>query len=295
MFKVRPERNHTRNSEFSNYLRANYELSVSHWFSDLSLARRRFGYHLPSIDVDSMLFTRTGELLAIFETKRGDEALSRAEHDVILDLANKCQTPAFVLRYWNDNGSWLIKPEPLNGYATEFTNGDAQLDWMGFEDFLSDLGWHWFIPDYHETPMTTSLYFPMIEFDRFKVKSLINFTPPSHLLAQEDTNAPEFKLWTSIGDACEVPALSVVFEPSLGWFKTYPLNHMALKYCSVGQYFSEVEFVDFMYRIHGQPMPMLSDLRAYRPSSNPRRLPPNPANYKVNRGLLLEARNSEAE
>lgn len=293
MQQVKSERNHTRDTRFGNHLRS-YGLVCSRWLRELSLTRRNLGYDVPSIDVDSMLYDRTtGDLLAIFETKRGDEMLSRAEHEVLLDLANKCQTPAFILRYWNDNDSWLIKPEPMNGYATEFTNNDVQLDWMGFEDFLSDLGWQWFIPDDHETPMNRSLFFPMAEFDRFKVKSLVDFRPIDLKVTQEDATAPEFKLWSSIGDACEVPALSVVFEPTLGWFKTYPLNGMALELCDTDQCFSENEMAKFLYSLHGRSMPAITGLRSYRPSLNQRCLPPTPASYQINRRLYLDVRNQK--
>ncbi len=80
----------------------------------LSQRHRQWGWDCPAVDVDFLLVEYDGgKASALVEYKHEQAPWLRVWHPTVralIDLANRAELPAFVVRYASDFSWWLVRP-----------------------------------------------------------------------------------------------------------------------------------------------------------------------------------------
>lgn len=91
------------------------------------------------------------------------------------------------------------------------------------------------------------LDFLMVEYNAGRPAALVEY---KYIKArQPDLNHATYRALTILADSAKLPFIIAFYERGDWWFRTQPVNALALQFCQNGQIMDEREFVSMLYRI----------------------------------------------
>lgn len=97
------------------------------------------------------------------------------------------------------------------------------------------------------------LDFLLNEYDEGHTVAIIEY---KHECAQVQWSShPSYRALVGLGNAAGVPVFAARYAGDFSWFKVTPLNAAAKEYVHGPAKFTEIEYIELLYRIRGRDVP----------------------------------------
>lgn len=106
--------------------------------------------------------------------------------------------------------------------------------------------WGWDCP-------AIDLDFLMVEYDRGKAVAIVEYK--HEWAARQFPHHPSYRALIDLGNRAGLPVLAVRYADDFSWWAVTPLNDAARQVISGREMLSEVEYVEFLYRLRGHVVP----------------------------------------
>jgi hypothetical protein len=95
--------------------------------------------------------------------------------------------------------------------------------------------------------------FLALEYDGGRAVALVEYK--SQHAKPQDPKHPSIRALVDLGDHAQKPVFAVRYSDDLSTFRVVPLNYIARDILAERTLMSELEYVTFLYRLRGRPVP----------------------------------------
>jgi hypothetical protein len=107
------------------------------------------------------------------------------------------------------------------------------------------------------------LDFPMVEFNRGLPVALVEYKAIGAKMP--NLTSPTYNAMRVLANNSGIPFLVVFYDSRTWWFRVIPANVRALYHLPKVTLFSEREYVTFLYKLRGLPLPAELNLNTFKP------------------------------